>query len=80
MKGPMVPIKFFREVIFPCLSKQVEASRRRGIKFIKHTDGNVLPLMEYLADIVDGVHSLDPSVKSRDAALDHQPEVFVLVS
>ena len=61
VKGPMVPIKFFIEVIFPCLKRQVEASRRRGIRFVKHTDGNVLPLLSDLADIVDGVHSLDPT-------------------
>lgn len=61
VKGPMVPVKFFREAIFPCLRRQVEASHRRGIKFIKHTDGNVLPLVEDMADIVDGLHSLDPS-------------------
>lgn len=60
-KGPMVPTKFFREVVVPCLRKQVEASHRRGIKFVKHTDGNVLPLLNDLAGIVDGVHSLDPS-------------------
>lgn len=60
-RGPMVPVEFFREVIFPCLKKQVEAAHRRGIRFIKHTDGNILPLLEDLAGIVDGLHSLDPS-------------------
>lgn len=60
-KGPMVPIKFFKEVIFPCLKRQVEAASRYGIKFIKHTDGNILPILSDLADIVDGLHSLDPS-------------------
>ncbi|NIQ33976.1 MAG: hypothetical protein GTN80_10110 [Nitrososphaeria archaeon] len=61
VKGPMVPIKFFREVIFPQLKRQVKASHKKGVKFIKHTDGNVLPLLDDMAEIVDGVHSLDPS-------------------
>ncbi|MFQ6054257.1 MAG: ABC transporter substrate-binding protein, partial [Candidatus Bathyarchaeia archaeon] len=61
VKGPMVPTRFFKEVIFPCLRRQVEASHRRGIKFIKHTDGDVLPLLDDLAEIVDGLHSLDPT-------------------
>jgi len=61
VRGPMVPIKFFQEVVFPSLKRQVEASHEKGIKFIKHTDGNVLPLLDDMAEIVDGVHSLDPS-------------------
>jgi len=60
-KGPMVPISFFREVILPNLRRQVDEAHRRGLKFIKHTDGNVNPLLEDLADIVDGLHSLDPT-------------------
>lgn len=59
--GPMVPLKFFRETIFPNLRRQVEATHNRGSKFIKHTDGNVVPLLEELSCIVDGLHSLDPS-------------------
>lgn len=60
-KGPMVPVKYFREVIFPGLEEQVEAAHKGGIKFIKHTDGNVTPLVDDLANIVDGLHSLDSS-------------------
>jgi len=60
-KGPMVPIKFFKEVIFLNLKKQVEVAHKKGLKFIKHTDGNINLLVDDLADIVDGLHSLDPS-------------------
>lgn len=60
-KGPMVPVKYFREVIFPNLEKQVETAHKRGLNFIKHTDGNINPLLDDLANIVDGLHSLDPS-------------------
>jgi len=59
--GPMVPLKFFREVIFPSLRRQVDTAHSRGLKFIKHTDGNIMPLLEDLSNIVDGLHSLDPS-------------------
>jgi len=61
MKGPMAPINFFRETIFPNLKKQVDAAHAKGLKFIKHTDGNVNPIINDLASIVDGLHSLDPS-------------------
>ena len=60
-KGPFVPLKFFREKIFPRLKEQVDAAHRYGVPFIKHSDGNVMPLLEDLSKIVDGVHSLDPS-------------------
>jgi len=60
-RGPMVPVSFFRELIFPNLKRQVEEAHRRGIKFIKHTDGNVNSLLEDLSKIVDGLHSLDPT-------------------
>ena len=60
-KGPMVPIEFFKEVIFLNLKKQVDVAHKKGLKFIKHTDGNINLLVDDLADIVDGLHSLDPS-------------------
>ena len=60
-KGPFVPVKFFKEVVFPSLRRQVEVAHRAGLKFIKHTDGNLNPILDDLANIVDGVHSLDPT-------------------
>lgn len=60
-KGPMIPKKYFEQMIFPSLEKQVETAHRNGMKFIKHTDGNVNPLLDDLAEIVDGVQSLDPT-------------------
>jgi uroporphyrinogen decarboxylase len=60
-KGPMVPVKFFREVIFPNLKRQVDAAHKEGLKLIKHTDGNINPILDDMAGIVDGLHSLDPS-------------------
>lgn len=60
-KGPMVPKKFFENVIFPNLKKQVDAAHRSGVKLIKHTDGDINPILDGLANIVDGLHSLDPT-------------------
>ena len=60
-KGPLVPVKFFKDVIFPNLQRQVEAVHKAGLKFIKHTDGNMNLIMPDLARIVDGLHSLDPT-------------------
>jgi uroporphyrinogen decarboxylase len=60
-KGPFVPLKFFEERVFPRLKEQVDTAHKYGIPFIKHTDGNVMPLLPGLSKIVDGMHSLDPS-------------------
>lgn len=62
-RGPMVSLKYFKEIIFPNLRRETEEAHKRGVKFIKHTDGNVLPLLEGLLEEarVDGMHSLDPS-------------------
>jgi len=60
-KNPMIPVDFFRKVIFPNLKKQINVAHKRGLKFIKHSDGNINPLIDDLAKIVDGLHSLDPS-------------------
>ena len=61
VKGPMVPTSFFREAIFPNLKRQADESHRAGIKFVKHTDGNINPILKDFAETVDGLHSLDPS-------------------
>jgi uroporphyrinogen decarboxylase len=60
-KCPLVPVRFFKEVIFPNLRRQVGAAHRAGLKFIKHTDGNINPIMDDLASIVDGLQSIDPT-------------------
>ena len=57
----MVPIKFFKNVIFPNLKKQVDVANKESLKLIKHTDGNINPILDDLANIVDGLHSLDPT-------------------
>jgi len=59
--GPMASPRFFREVVFPNLKRQVEETHKIGVKFVKHSDGNLNPLLPDLAKIVDGLHSLDPT-------------------
>jgi len=60
-RGPLVPAKTFKNLIFPSLQKQVQTVHNAGLKFIKHTVGNVNPILADLANIVDGLHSLDPT-------------------
>ncbi|MDQ1279170.1 MAG: Uroporphyrinogen deCOase protein [Thermoproteota archaeon] len=59
--GPMVSPKYFDEIFFSNMKKEVNTANRKGVKFIKHTDGNINPLLDGLSKTVDGLHSLDPS-------------------
>ena len=62
--GPMLSPEKFRSLgVFEAMKKQVEAAHKFGIKFIKHTDGFINPILDDLVNVskVDGLHSLDPS-------------------
>jgi len=62
--GPMLPPDKFKSLgVFEAMKKQVDAAHKFGIKFLKHTDGQINPILEELVDIsmIDGLHSLDPS-------------------
>lgn len=63
-KGPMLhPEEFRRFKVFEMMRRHVEAAHKYNMKFIKHTDGYVIPLIKHLLNDarVDGLHSLDPS-------------------
>lgn len=59
--GPFFSPKQFREFVAPYLGELIHAQRSMGAYVIKHTDGNLMPIIE---DIVQcnphGLHSLDP--------------------
>ena len=51
----------FDEFIVPWLKKGIEEYRRLGYYSIKHTDGNMMPILKQMADCKpDAIHSLDP--------------------
>jgi len=57
-KGPLMSPKQFKEFVLPYLRKAVETSKKLGVPFIKHTDGNVWPIIEMIVD--SGIDALDP--------------------
>lgn len=61
--GPYMSPRIFNEFYFPEKRRQVEAAHKVGIKYVKHTDGDIRSLLNGLVNIarVDGIHSLDPS-------------------
>lgn len=59
--GPFVSPKMFSEIITPYLAKIIEEIRRMGGYAIKHTDGNIMPILHQLIDAnPHAIHSLDP--------------------
>jgi uroporphyrinogen decarboxylase len=56
--GPIMTVDQFREFILPYLREMIRTTKRRGVPFIKHTDGNIWPLMDMMVDA--GIDAIDP--------------------
>ncbi len=59
--GPFLHPTMFAEVITPSLTALCEGFRDQGFYSIKHTDGNIMPILDQLISAKpDALHSLDP--------------------
>ena len=59
--GPFVSPAMFSELIFPFLADEIAHCRKAGLYAIKHTDGNIMPILDQLiASNPHAIHSLDP--------------------
>jgi len=59
--GPLMALNQFREVFAPAIRDPTDTFHKRGVPVIKHSDGNLNPIMDDLiATGVDAVHSLEP--------------------
>ena len=59
--GPFLSPALFSEFVTPYLKKLIDGYRERGFFAIKHTDGNIMPIIDQLAEAgPDALHSLDP--------------------
>jgi len=62
-RGPIMGPQRFRKFVLPGLVRQVAAAHAKGGYFIKHTDGNVWPIIDtFLEADVDGWHGIQPSI------------------
>ena len=60
-KGPFLSPAKFAEFIAPYLTRLIEAIRSHGGYAIKHTDGNIMPILDQLvAAHPHALHSIDP--------------------
>jgi uroporphyrinogen decarboxylase len=59
--GPFLRPERFAEFVTPYLKRLIAGYREMGFYTIKHTDGNILPIMDQLLDCKPhALHSLDP--------------------
>ncbi len=59
--NPFFPEDLFDELIVPYLKRSIDEYRKMGYYTIKHTDGNIMPIVKAMADCKpDAIHSLDP--------------------
>jgi uroporphyrinogen decarboxylase len=62
--GPFLSPDMFAEFVQPYLYKIIDAARQDGLYTIKHTDGNIMPILSQLVECrPHAIHSLDPMAK-----------------
>ena len=59
--GPFMSPDMFAEYITPYLARIIEAGRADGMWCIKHTDGNIMPIIDQMVECnPHAIHSIDP--------------------
>ncbi len=56
--APIMSPEAFKEFVLPYLQEMVNLAKSKGVPFIKHTDGNILPIIDMIVD--SGINALDP--------------------
>ncbi len=57
-RGPLMSPKHFRELLYPGLQRVIKGFKDLGLLVIKHTDGNLWPILDMIVD--SGIDCLDP--------------------
>ena len=57
-KGPLMSPRHFRKLFYPGLCRVMGGFKELGLLVIKHTDGNLWPIMDMIVD--SGIDCLDP--------------------
>lgn len=59
--SPLMSPRHFKEFILPGLKRCVDAAHQAGAYVIKHTDGNIMPILDLIVDTgIDGLNPLEP--------------------
>lgn len=57
-KGPMINPRLFEDILLPQLKLLFSEYKKIGLKIVKHTDGDILSIIDYL--IKSGIDCIDP--------------------
>jgi uroporphyrinogen decarboxylase len=61
-KWPMLSPDHFAKHVIPYLKTLVDASIEGGVLTMKHTDGNIMPILDQIVDTgIHGLHPIDPN-------------------
>lgn len=70
-RTPFMNPKMFREFELPNIARVAHMARRQGVPLLKHTDGNVGPIMDQMIEAgIDGIHPLEPGAMDLAAGKD----------
>lgn len=60
-KSTFFPPRIYKEFFFPYLKRLIDECHRRGVPFMKHSDGNLYPILDELISLgIDGLHPIEP--------------------
>lgn len=61
--GPMINPNLFREFELPYLKRVINATKKKGVPVMKHSDGNLYPILNDLIDAgISGLHPIEPGL------------------
>lgn len=60
-RAPLISPKHFREFILPGLKRAVDNAHAAGAYVVKHTDGNIMPIIDMIIETgIDAINPLEP--------------------
>ncbi|MEZ4673360.1 MAG: uroporphyrinogen decarboxylase family protein [Caldilineaceae bacterium] len=68
--GPFLSPRMFRQFVTPYLKELVAGYKQMGYYVIKHTDGNLMPILDQILEAEPhGLHSIDCQAREMDMAV-----------
>jgi len=72
--GPMVSPSQFEELFYPGLKRVMQGYKDLGLLILKHTDGNIMPILDMIID--SGIDCLDPIDPMAGMDLAHMKKTY----